>query len=94
MTLHPEHGARIVLERRSASGSVARYQVCVYAPEGVLYTAGVELSADGVAQESWPEPPPDWVQTFVGRLLKSTAKKHASSETWPRKLTRWRDQRR
>lgn len=91
-SLHPDHGARVVLERQAVDGEVARYRVQVYEPSDVTYGTHADLSSAGVEAGAWEREPPAWVAVFVERLLKSFAKSHAGGP-WPRKVTRWRDER-
>ena len=93
-SLHPDHGARIVLERGPLEGEgepEARYALRVYEPGGVLREAEVRFGAD-ITRGAWSESPPEWIEIFVDRLLKTFAKKHADG-SWPRKVTRWRAER-
>lgn len=91
-SLHPEYGARVVLERQSQDGTAAVYQVTVYEPEAVSYATQATLGTDGVDVAGWNREPTRWVGVFVERLLKSLANKHAGGD-WPRKITRWREER-
>ncbi len=91
-SLHPDHGARVVLEREAVEGEVARYRVTVYEPASVSYATHAVLSAAGVEVTPWELAPRPWIAVFVDRLLKSFAKSHAGGP-WPRKVTRWRDER-
>lgn len=91
-SLHPDHGARVVLERLRAEGEVAVYRVTVYAPGDDTHSMQVSLSGAGVRLGGWEPAPPAWIAVFVDRLLKSFAKSHAGGP-WPRKVTRWRDER-
>lgn len=89
-SLHPEYGARLVLERDPAEPGVA-YQLRVYEPEDVLHEGRALL--DGTFVLSWQSPPPEWAVTFLERLLAGLAKKHGGDGSFPRKLTRWREPR-
>jgi hypothetical protein len=91
-SLHPDHGARVVLERERADGEVAVYRVTAYGAGDVVYTMQASLSATGVGLGAWEPAPPAWLATFTDRLLRSFAKSHAGGP-WPRKITRWRDER-
>ncbi len=91
-SLHPDHGARVVLERESADGVAATYSVTVYAPGTTRYSTQAKLSDTGVTTAGWDPAPPAWIAVFVDRLLRSFAKSHAGGP-WPRKVTRWRDAR-
>ena len=90
-SLHPDQGARVVLERESGDASGARYRVTVYEPNEVSYATSADLG-DAVRIEGWSAEPAAWIEVFVERLLKSHAKKHAGGP-WPRKVTRWREER-
>jgi len=90
-SLHPDNGARVVLERESADERGARYRVTVYEPDEVSYGTVASLGAE-VAIDPWSAEPAPWIAVFVERLLKSHAKKHAGGP-WPRKVTRWREER-
>ena len=91
-SLHPEHGARIVLSREAAGDDGATYRVTVYAPGGARYETRARIEGGRVAIEPWDSPPEAWIATFGGRLLDGLAKKHDGGD-WPRKLTRWRQER-
>jgi hypothetical protein len=88
-SLHPSHGARIVLEREP--GGEARYRVSIYEPDRVH--TSVAIVEGGVRFDAWSSEPPVWARIFVERTLLSLAKKHAADGAWPRKLTRWRAER-
>lgn len=91
-SLHPSHGARVVLEREPAERG-ARYRVHVYEPE-VVHAGLAELSPSGtLTWGPWSSSPPGWALLFTERLLRGLPKKHAADESWPRKLVRWRDER-
>jgi len=90
-SLHPDNGARVVLERESAGEAGARYRVTVYEPDAVTYWTLAQLG-DEVSIDEWSAEPAPWIAVFVERLLKSHAKKHAGGP-WPRKVTRWREER-
>ena len=90
-SLHPDNGARVVLERESGDGANARYRVTVYEPDEVSYDTVAELG-EAVTIDDWSAEPAPWIAVFVERLLKSHAKKHAGGP-WPRKITRWREER-
>lgn len=85
-SLHPENGARMVIERVSADDAGARYAVRVYEPEGVLHEGEATLGDEVALAIDAPE----WTTTFLERLLKSLRNKHRDDGDWPRKLTRWR----
>lgn len=91
-SLHPDHGARIVLERDRTGEGEARYRVAIYEPAEVLHegAATVRWPPPAVAFE-WSSAPPEWTVIFLERLLKGLPKKHADDGTWPRKITRWRE---
>ena len=91
-SLHPENGARIVLERERADGADAVYAVTVYEPAEVRYGTRATFSSDGVSVDAWEREPAEWIAIFTDRLLKSFAKSHAGGP-WPRKITRWRHER-
>ncbi|MBZ0116882.1 MAG: hypothetical protein K8H88_07805, partial [Sandaracinaceae bacterium] len=71
----------------------------------LYFEASAELSASGVALSPWraassgPPPvwadgaPAPWVITFTDQLLRTLVKNHAAAGDWPRKLTRWRQER-
>lgn len=91
-SLHPAHGARVVLEREASTE--VRYRVSIYEPAGVVHASVAHMHADGtIALDPWSSHPPEWALVFTDRLLKSFAKKHAPDASWPRKITRWRDER-
>jgi hypothetical protein len=54
----------------------------------ITWAGGVEVELGG-----WDGAPPEWTLTFLERLLKGLPKKHAADGTWPRKITRWREER-
>jgi hypothetical protein len=84
-SLHPSHGARIVLEHEEG----ARYRISIYEPSAVhVACATIEIK---VRFDPWSSDPPAWAITFAERTLLGLAKKHAADHSWPRKLTRWRD---
>lgn len=89
-SLHPAHGARVVLERESSTE--VRYRVSIYEPRA-LHTSVALIEGSAVALEPWSSEPPAWALGFAERLLKGLAKKHAADGSWPRKITRWRDAR-
>ncbi|HBQ15230.1 MAG TPA: hypothetical protein DEF51_30270 [Myxococcales bacterium] len=89
-SLHPEYGARLVLERDPAEAGVG-HQLRVYEPEDVLHEGRALL--DGAFALTWVSTPPEWAVTFLERLLAGLAKKHAEDGSFPRKLTRWREPR-
>lgn len=89
-SLHPEYGARLVLERDPAADGVV-YALRVYEPEGVLHEGSARL--EGAFTLTWSSSPPAWAVTFLERLLAGLAKKHAADGAFPRKLTRWREPR-
>lgn len=91
-SLHPAHGARIVLEREAIEAASARYRVLIYEPSA-RHECIANVGASGVAFEAWTGQPPEWAVTFARRLLEGLPKKHAADASWPRKLTRWRDAR-
>lgn len=109
MTVEVKHGARVQLERAEASGATARYRVRVWEAtpleQELYFEASAELSASGVALSPWraassgPPPvwadgaPAPWVITFTDQLLRTLVKNHAAAGDWPRKLTRWRQER-
>ena len=89
-SLHPSHGARVVLERDAIEGSEARYRVSVYEP-GEVHSTVARIDASGaVTLDAWTSEPPAWATTFAKRVLEGLPKKHAADGSWPRKLTRWR----
>ncbi|HEY8431703.1 MAG TPA: hypothetical protein VIL20_25160 [Sandaracinaceae bacterium] len=92
-SLHPSHGARIVLEREGSDAEV-RYRVSIYEPGGVVHVTHARFPDDGtVLLDAWSSEPPAWALAFTDRLLKGLPKKHATDASWPRKITRWRDAR-
>ncbi len=91
-SLHPAHGARVVLEREGA-GEV-RYRVSIYEPGSIVHVSLARFADDGsLTLEPWSSEPPAWALVFAERLLKGLPKKHGEDASWPRKITRWRDQR-
>ena len=89
-SLHPDDGARMVLERTSLEPEV-HYRVSVYEPGERLTVGGAAMGASVTL--SWDgTPPASWIEGFLGRLLKGLPKKHADG-SWPRKITRWRAER-
>ncbi|MCB9593132.1 MAG: hypothetical protein H6719_10400 [Sandaracinaceae bacterium] len=96
-SLHPQNGARVVLERAAIDEGSATYTVTVYEPDGVLQSTLARFSEEGVTVEPWERELDAWLAVFTDRLLKSFAKSHAggpwSREGWPRKITRWRAER-
>jgi hypothetical protein len=90
-SLHPSHGARIVLEREAIEDHGARYRVSIYEPSA-MHSTEVRIHESGVDFGEWTGVPPAWAVTFLERTLKGMAKKHADG-SWPRKLTRWREER-
>lgn len=92
-SLHPSHGARLVLERDRVADAEAVYRIAVYEPE-VAHEGRVTLTWDPPEVAfAWDDGPPDWTVTFLERLLKGLPKKHAADASWPRKITRWRQER-
>lgn len=91
-SLHPSHGARVVLERDAIEAREARYRVSIYEPAEVHASVARIDAAGGVGFEAWTSEPPAWALTFARRVLEGLPKKHAADGSWPRKLTRWRDQ--
>lgn len=92
-SLHPSHGARVVLEREG-SGPEVGYRVSIYEPAGVVHVTRARFAEDGaVLLDAWSSDPPAWALAFTDRLLKGLPKKHAADRSWPRKITRWRDAR-
>lgn len=90
-SLHPEHGARVVLLREALDDEGARYRVTIYEPEARSHVGAARLEVSGeVAIDAWPQGAPTWMTTFVDRLLRGLSKKHADG-SWPRKITRWRE---
>lgn len=90
-SLHPEHGARVVLLREAMDGEGARYRITIYEPEAKAHVGAARLTVSGeVAIDRWPELTPTWMTAFVDRLLRGLPKKHADG-SWPRKITRWRE---
>jgi len=87
-SLHPEYGARLVLEREA--GDAIAYALQVYEPETLH--EGRAVLEDRFTLE-WTSEPPSWAVTFLERLLAGLAKKHADDRAFPRKLTRWREPR-
>jgi hypothetical protein len=85
-SLHPDHGARIVLEREED-----RYRVSIYEPS--LVHVSHATPADKIAFDAWSSEPPAWAITFAERTLALLYKKHREDGRWPRKLTRWRTER-
>lgn len=85
-SLHPDNGARMVIERASVDDSGARYVVRVYEPDGVLHEGEASCGEHVTLRLDAPE----WTKTFLERLLKSLRNKHREDGDWPRKLTRWR----
>ncbi len=90
-SLHPSHGARVVLEREP--GDEVRYRVSIYEPAGVVHVAIARFDGGEVTLGAWSSEPPAWALLFTERLLKGMPKKHAADASWPRKITRWRDAR-
>lgn len=91
-SLHPSHGARIVLSRTEGSAERATYRVEIYEPDGVRREA--EATLDGGCALAWgADAPAAWIVTYAERILLGLAKKHAPDASWPRKLTRWREER-
>lgn len=92
-SLHPTDGARLVLERERASDGEVVYRVSIYEP-ATTHTGTARLGWDppAVAFE-WQSEPPAWTVVFLERLLKGLPKKHADDGSWPRKITRWREER-
>lgn len=89
-SLHPAHGARVVLERDAIEGSEARYRVSIYEPRD-LHRSVAHVDARGaVTFDPWTSEPPAWASAFAKRVLEGLPKKHAADGSWPRKLTRWR----
>ena len=79
----------MALERAAVDEDGARYAVTVYAPGGLRFDGECTLGA-GDATLRFDREPPAWTRTFLERLTKSLAKKHAADGAWPRKITRWR----
>ena len=89
-SLHPSHGARVVLEREAIEGGEVRYRVSIYEARA-LHTSVAQIDASGaVTLEAWTSEPPAAASAFAKRLLEGLPKKHAADASWPRKLTRWR----
>lgn len=92
-SLHPAHGARLVLEREAVDDGEVRYRVSVYEPE-VRSVGRARLDPRGeVLLGDWDREPPAWALVFLERLLKGLPRKHAADGSWPRKISRWRQER-
>lgn len=89
-TLHPSHGARVLLEREA--GDTVRYRVSIYEPSA-LHVTLAHIDAGAVRIDPFTSAPPAWAVTYAERMLLGLAKKHASDGAWPRRLLRWRDAR-
>ncbi|HJL16490.1 MAG TPA: hypothetical protein RMH99_12585 [Sandaracinaceae bacterium LLY-WYZ-13_1] len=94
-SLHPSHGARLVLRREALDDAEVRYRVSVYEPGDVVHEGEARIrcgddEAVAVDLGGWRSTPPDWTLVFLERLLKGLPKKHAGDASWPRRLTRWR----
>lgn len=92
-SLHPTHGARVVLEIESVGDGEARYRVAIHEPDAVTHQAKAQIGASGVELGPFEGAPPEWSVIFARRLLEGLPKKHAADGTWPRKVTRWRQER-
>lgn len=88
-SLHPDHGARMLLLRASDDDAGVTYDVTVFEPEQVRHE-GTGRIEGGAVSLSFSTAPPGWAETFLERLLKSLAKKHADDRAWPRRILRWR----
>ena len=86
MTDAPEHGARFDITR--ADGA---YDVVVHAP-GASYEARVTITSEQL-DTRWTSEPPRWIVETTQGFMKTLQKNHASDESWPSKLVRWRSAR-
>ncbi|MCC6875728.1 MAG: hypothetical protein IT378_15585, partial [Sandaracinaceae bacterium] len=63
----------------------------------LYFESSAELSAGKVALAPWRAEdggqPAPWIVTFTDQLLRTLVKNHAAAGDWPRKLTRWRQER-
>ena len=96
-SLHPEEGARFLLERQSIEedGRAARYRAAVYTPDAVFeYTAllrvggEVEMAAVGVEA---PRELQDKLLAHARQAARAAERKAAEElPPWPYRVTRWR----
>jgi hypothetical protein len=95
--LHPEEGARFLLERTSIEddGRAARYRAAVYTPDAVFEYAAhlraggeVEMTAIGVAA---PPALEDKLLAHARQAARAAERKAAEElPPWPYRVTRWR----
>ncbi len=90
-SLHPTHGARIVLERKASEREVL-YDVSIYEPD-LVHRSVARIDGTRIHFGEWEGAPPPWAVTFAERVLAGLPKKHADDGSWPRKLVRWRQER-
>ncbi len=59
----------------------------------MVHSTDARIHVSGAVElDEWVGAPPSWAVTFLERTLKGMPKKHADG-SWPRKITRWRQER-
>ncbi|MGF1467615.1 MAG: hypothetical protein ACFCGT_15935 [Sandaracinaceae bacterium] len=90
-SLHPEHGARFVLERLDVTPGAARYRVQVFGREPARWVGEATIARPaGTVSRDGPDGLPAWACTTLDGFLATLAKRHAEDGAFPAKLTRWR----
>ena len=92
--MQPESGGRFDARLLDHDEKVARFQVDLATADGRWSNRANVTAHDGqVEVGAWSgvgEPPP-WLYQYLHAALRSAWRQH-SSEGWPRRVTRWRDQ--
>lgn len=92
--LHPDNGARVLLERLTETGEEARYAVTLYLPEQKL-VGTARVMRGGQSELEVSGDPPEWARKITLAFLRQAGIHRGAGgvPSWPRRLMRWRPER-
>jgi hypothetical protein len=93
--MHPTHGGRVILQLTSEDPEAVRYEVSLLDPTTLWKGAAAVRLADGEVQlDGFADGSPAWMLTMTRAFLRGEWKaRQASPSAWPRRITRWREER-
>lgn len=91
--LHPESGARVLLERVSDDGESAHYRVTLFFSDSKI-EGKARVRRGGTSEVELESEPPEWAAKITQAFLRQASVQRSPGGTprWPRRLMRWRPQ--
>jgi hypothetical protein len=93
--MQPETGGRFTVRLLEQDERRARFQVELATPAATWSGDADVLVGDGAIHfGAWSGngEPPEWLRRYTHAALRTAWRQHAEQDTWPRRLTRWRDE--